>query len=110
MKKIKLTENERKALLTLKESLKEKFNLIDFFIFGSKARGEASSDSDIDVMIELENCAPETESLIYDIVFEINLAHDCFISTIIFTRKELIDGPLAESPIYKTIMQEGTRI
>lgn len=110
MENIKIKENEKVAILHLKKALKERFNLLDFCIFGSKARGDALPESDIDVMIEIENYTPEIESVIDDLVFEINLAHDCFISTIIFSKKELEEGPLAESPLYKAIEQEGIRI
>ncbi len=107
---IKLLENEIMAVSKLKESLIEKFKLFDFRVFGSKARGNASPDSDIDVMIEIEDYTPSVESTIDDIVFEINLNFDCFISTIIFSRKELEEGPLSESPIYKIIQKEGVTV
>jgi predicted nucleotidyltransferase len=105
-----LTENEKKALEELKRSVAELYRLVDFRLFGSKARGDASPDSDIDVMMELEEYTPANESAIDDIVYEINLAHDCFISTVIFSRKELEEGPMTESPLYKVIEREGIRV
>lgn len=110
MKILNLKENEERAVLRLKEVLKEKFNLLNFRIYGSKARGDASPDSDIDVMIELEDYIPEIEAAIDDFVFELNLAYDCFISTLIFSKKELEEGPLDESPIYKAIEKEGVKV
>jgi hypothetical protein len=50
---------------------------------------------------------PGIESEIYDIVFDVNLENDCFISVIIFSKEEIEKGPMSESPIYKTIMKEG---
>ncbi len=110
MKTIELPENERAALSKLKKELGEKFGLIDFCVFGSKARGEAAAESDIDVMIEIEDYNPITESEIDEIVFKINLAHDCFISTVIFGRRELEEGPLSESPLYRVIEREGVKV
>ena len=110
MKTIGLSENERAALSKLKKALAERFNLIDFRVFGSKARGEATPESDIDVMIEIEDYNPIAESEIDNIVFKINLAHDCFISTIIFGRSELEEGPLSESPLYRVIEREGIKV
>lgn len=72
-----------------------------------KPGGQASSESDLDIMIKLERSDPQVESIVDDIVFEINLQHDTFISTVIFSRKEIEEGPMAESPIYKIIQQEG---
>ncbi|MBI5050267.1 MAG: nucleotidyltransferase domain-containing protein [Nitrospirae bacterium] len=102
--------NEKTAVSKLKETLTEKFNLLDFCVFGSKARGDSSPDSDIDVMIEIEDYNPAIESAIDDLVYKINLTYDCFISTIIFSKKELEEGPMRESPIYKVIEKEGIRI
>ena len=110
MKEPELKENEKSAVLKLKEILQEKFNLVDFLIFGSRSRGNAAQDSDIDIMIEVEEYNRGTVSEIDNIVFETNLTYDCFISTVIFGRKELEEGPLSESPIYKAIEKEGIRI
>ncbi|GFP19236.1 hypothetical protein HKBW3S42_01783 [Candidatus Hakubella thermalkaliphila] len=110
MKKLTLKKNEERALRVLKEELSRRFNVIDLRVFGSKVRGEDTPESDIDVMIELDEYNPDIKSQIYDIVFEINLENDTFISTTIFSKKEIEDGPLSESPIYKAILREGALI
>ncbi len=76
MRKLTLKENEERALRNLKEELSRRFNVIDLRIFGSKVRGEDTPESDIDVMIELDECNPDIELQIYDLVFEINLQND----------------------------------
>jgi len=110
MKTSGLLENERAALSKLKKALEERFNLIDFRVFGSKARGEATTESDVDVMIEIEDYNPLTESAIDEMVFKLNLEYDCFISAVIFGRRELEEGPLGESPLYRVIEREGIRV
>lgn len=110
MRRLTLKENEEIALRVLKEELSRRFNVIDLRIFGSKVRGEDTPESDIDVMIELDEYTPDIKSGIYDIIFKINLENDTFISTIIFSKKELEDGPMSESPIYKAILREGAFI
>lgn len=110
MDKIRLKDNEEKAVLRLKEVLTERFKLLDFRVFGSKARGDALPDSDIDVMMEIDEYTPEIESAIDDLVYEINLSYDCFISVIIFSKKEIEEGPMSESQIYKAIEREGIRV
>ena len=102
-----LMENEQIAIKSLREELSKRFNLIDLRLFGSKARGEATSESDIDVMIEVEEVGFETRSQIYDIVFEINLENETFLSPTIFNKREIEKGIMSESPIYKIIQEEG---
>lgn len=105
-----LEKNEEVALRVLKERLDNRYPLLDFRIFGSKVRGKDTPQSDIDVMIKIAQLNPVTEAEIYDIVFDVNLENDCFISVIIFGKDEIEDGPMSESPVYKTIMKEGASI
>ena len=107
---MKLTASEEKAVLSLKNTLEKDLHLLDFRIFGSNARGVAAPDSDIDFLFEVEEYTPAIESAIDDLVYEINLAHDCFISTVIFSKKELEEGPFDESPLYKAIEREGIKV
>ena len=102
-----ITQNEKKALNELQTKLAEKYSLVNFKLYGSKAIGTDVSGSDLDVMIVLEDLSPAIESEIDDLVFDINLKHDCFISALFFSRVELDTGSLSESPIYKKILQEG---
>jgi len=102
-----LTKNEQKALSALKDRIAEAFDVREIRLFGSKARGESSFESDVDVMLKLKKTSPEIESGIDDIVFGINLAYDTFISTVIFSEEEIEEGPMSESPRYKRIQIEG---
>jgi predicted nucleotidyltransferase len=77
-----LLPNEEKALKELKLTLAENFQLLDFRIFGSKVKGTDVQDSDLDVMIVLEDYSPKIESRIDDLIFDINLKYDCFIAAI----------------------------
>ncbi len=91
----------------LRTILSQRFTLIDLRLYGSKARGEGSPDSDLDVMIEIPNYDRAAISEIDDIVYHINLKHDVLVSTVIFGKDEIDEGPMSESPIYKVIHREG---
>ena len=102
--------NEKKALNDLKSSLLKNYELVDFRVFGSKAKGTDQKDSDLDVMIVLKDLSPSVESRVDDLIFEINLKYDSFITALYFSSEELEMGPLSESPIYKKILREGIRL
>ncbi len=104
---MKLAENEEQALKRLREELFTRYPILDFRLYGSKARGEGRPDSDLDVMIELPGYDRVIVAEIDDIVYRINLEHDVFISTLVFGKDELEEGPMSESPIYKVIQREG---
>ena len=102
-----MTLNEKTALEELKRVLRGRCGVTSVVVYGSKARGDDTPDSDIDVMIVLDDYTPQTEAAVDEAVYEVNLAHDCLISVVIFSRRELEEGPLGESPLYKRIQAEG---
>jgi uncharacterized protein len=104
---MKLKDNEEKALKRLREELFARYPIIDYRLYGSKARGEGREDSDLDVMIELPDYDRAIVEEIDDIVYRINLEHDVFISALVFGKDELEKGPMSESPIYKISLREG---
>jgi predicted nucleotidyltransferase len=105
-----LEPNELQALNDLKQSINHDFQLVDFRLYGSKARGTADTDSDIDIMIELEELTPSFYDKVFDAVFDINLQYGVFISAVLFGRKELEDGPMSASPLFKAIERDGVRL
>jgi len=102
-----MKSEEKRALDELKRILQERYGVTSVVVYGSKARGDDSPDSDIDVMIVLDDYTPQIEAAVDELLYDINLAHDCLISLVIFGRRELEEGPLAESPLYKRILVEG---
>jgi len=105
-----LSEILKKAIKELHSKLSENYTVRDFIIFGSKATGTDMDESDIDVMILLEDTSPAIESEIDDMIFDINLEYDCLISALFFSREELEEGPFDQSPVYKKAMAEGIRV
>ena len=105
-----LSESEKKAIKQLRSKLSRNYSVADFIVFGSKATDTDVVDSDIDVMILLDDTSPTIEAQIDDLIFDINLEYDCLISAVLFSREELEDGPFDQSPVYKKAMAEGIRV
>ena len=94
----------------LKERLSAIVSIIDFRVFGSRARGEEEEYSDMDVFIEVEHIDKGLEAKIHHIVWEVGFEHSVYISPLIFTRHEIEESPLRASPIVKNIREEGIRV
>ena len=105
-----MTPKDYEIAKELKRRLSEVVNLIDFRIFGSRARGDADEYSDMDVFIEVESTRKDLNEKIFDIAWEIGFKHFIIISTLIFTKNELENTPLRSSPIVKSINREGVAV
>ena len=105
-----MTQRDMKIAEELKKKLSEAVNLIDFKVFGSRARGDSEEYSDMDVFLEVESIDKELKEKISDIIWEVGFNNYLIISFLIFTREEVENSPLRSSPILKNINSEGVRI
>ena len=61
-------------------------------------------------MVELEEEGRDVRWDIYNMTAEVNMDFGRVISPILFSRRELEEGPMEESPIYKRVVKEGVKI
>jgi len=95
----------------LKDRLSTVVTLVDYKVFGSRARGDADEYSDLDVFIEVETIDKELKDKILDIAWEVGFYNDCIhISPLVFTRYEIEESPLRISSIVQVIAEEGVRV
>jgi uncharacterized protein len=103
--------NRKPAIAEFASRLREALpdNVLDIRLYGSEARGTASEDSDIDVLVVVQPQS-ERDSLqtrIVDIAFDVNLAFDVFISPFVIT-PEILNHPVwRETPFIETVLREG---
>ncbi len=105
-----LTNNEKMALQRLKKLVSEKYKLLQFVLYGSKVSGSDTEESDIDLMIKLEEETIAVRWDIYKMVAQVNIDYGCVISPILFSRRELEEGPMGVSTIYKRVQEKGLAI
>ncbi len=76
--------------------------------FGSRARGDATRESDLDVCVVLDQPATrEVKDWIGDVAWEAGFEADRILNTLVFERRTLEEGPLSASPLVAHILREG---
>src|SRR5262249_50578370 len=91
----------------LRQRLAPRVKIEDFRVFGSRVRGEARPDSDLDVYLVVTELTPALRRWIDEIAWEVGFEKDRVISTLVTTRRGLEQGPFGAQPIVQAIEREG---
>jgi len=84
-------------------------NVVDVRLFGSEARGEATPESDIDVLIvvEPESDRAKLEDRAIDLAFDVNLEFGVYISPRVVTPGILNHPVWRETPFIRNVARES---
>jgi len=104
-----LTPRESEALREFSERIRVELGsrLLDLRLFGSKARGDSTPDSDLDVLVVVDGDRGRAEDLAVDIAFDINVARDLYISPRVVTAGSLTDPVWRTTLFVQTVTREG---
>lgn len=101
-------KDSKSLLKDIKRIVNEKYPMARIYLYGSRVRGNATSESDWDLLILLnkEMITPEMEdeitSPLYDLEFDIGEV----ISPMIYSEKEW-NEKYRVTPFYNNVMKEG---
>jgi len=108
LQQININEIQRTALEELNRILYASLQVDHIHLYGSYAREEADSESDIDLLIITRfRLDRKTRHQITDIVFEINLRYGTNISTLVVDRESWNNGLFSILPLRDEILREG---
>ncbi|MDD5675282.1 MAG: nucleotidyltransferase domain-containing protein [Chitinivibrionales bacterium] len=105
-----MTDNDLQTSRVLKTRLLQKYNLLDFRVFGSRARGDNSADSDLDVFIEVEEFDSVMRRDIQDIAWEVGFDYSVLVAPVVYSRLEAEASRAAHAPFFEAVGNEGVVI
>ena len=110
MEKI-LDKNCKHVLLSCINAVHEKYPAAKIILYGSRARGEANLESDLDLLVLFdEDVTSEKKKIIRDLFYEISLAEDLVISTIVRSYSSWNSPISRATPLYNSIQEEGIQV
>ena len=107
-KKTHLTEAVHALLLRCAEAVRKEDPGTRIILYGSQARGDATTESDVDILVLLRSdVSSQEESRIHDRLYEIGLDYDLAISAIIKSIPHWEQPISRATPLYRAVQEEG---
>ena len=95
---------DRILLQQIKEAVQTLEPTAQIFLYGSRARNDATPNSDWDLIILVDGIVtPSRISLIRHCIYEIEWATDTIISSIVRNKQEWHSPKLQQTPFYKLV-------
>jgi predicted nucleotidyltransferase len=102
-----MAPRDRQTALDFKRRIAALVPILQCCVFGSRTRGDATTDSDLDIFLVVDRIDTRLRDKISEVAWEVGFANDVVLSTFVITAEQLERGPVGVSPIIRQIEKEG---
>ncbi len=102
-----MKREDKKLVEEFAERVRQRFPDASIWVFGSRARGDAGPESDLDCLIVLDHVDRQADRALRDIAWEVGLERGVVITTVVLDREEFQRGPASESTLVANVLREG---
>jgi predicted nucleotidyltransferase len=107
-------EQDRNIVMELKQRLpvEVKSHLAKLILYGSRARGDAADDSDLDLIALVDEKTPEIENQLEDIAYRLMWDHNFqpIISLKVFSEERFRQATAKGLSFYRNVEREGVEL
>ena|SRR3990172_1089386 len=79
----------------------------EVILFGSKARGDANADSDLDVLVIIDRYDPELDRLVTLTASRVSLEHDTLVNTHMVTAEHWAEMQKWAATLWREVQRDG---
>jgi len=104
-----MNKKAKKIAGSFKRLLDERIGESEVIIFGSQARGDAKTGSDLDLCVIIEKNSRAIQNQILDCAWEVGFQYGIVIAPLIYSKRDWA-GIMSQSPIVQSIRSEGIKL
>jgi predicted nucleotidyltransferase len=108
--KLKMNKRDLKIVENFKSLVSQKVKVHEARVFGSRARGSATEESDLDVLVVVDYLDHSIEKYISDCAWEAGFPEDIIIMPIAISLDSLKNSPIRESVFIKNVYRESVSV
>ncbi len=105
-----MTPKDLKLIEKFKSLVSQRAKVYEIRAFGSRARGDATEYSDLDVLVVVEHLDHSLEKYISECAWEAGFPEDLIVMPIAISIDTLKNSPMRESIFIKTVYREGVAV
>ena len=106
-----MNDTDASILEKFRSLLLKRVKVDKIILFGSRARGDSQTDSDMDLLLILQD--PPTEEIrdyIHDCAWEAGIDHSVVVVPIVYSRQEWEEGPEQSSLLALAVQRDGISV
>jgi len=105
-----MQEKDLRIIEKFKQLVSQKVRVLELRVFGSRARGNATGESDLDVLVIVDRLDQSIDKYISECAWEVGFHEDVVIMPVVVSIDAVKNSPLSESVFIKNIYREGVAV